>query len=147
MEVILQQDVKNLGKKGDTVKVAEGYARNFLIPRGIAVEATASNLKQLQQEKKVKAQKAKREEAEARDLAKKLEAQPIVIKARTGDSGKLFGSVTSNDIVEALEKKNISIDKRKIQLPEPIKTLGSYTIPVKLYPGVTADLTVRIEGE
>lgn len=147
MEVILQQDVKNLGKKGDTVKVAEGYARNFLIPRGMAVEATASNLKQLQQEKKVKAQKAKREEAEARDLAKKLEAQPIVIKAKTGDSGKLFGSVTSNDIVEALEKKNISIDKRKIQLPEPIKTLGSYTIPVKLYPGVTADLAVRIEGE
>ncbi len=147
MEVILQQDVKSLGKKGDTVKVAEGYARNFLFPRGLAVEATKGTLKKLQQEKMAKAQKAKREEVEAQELAEKVGSVPLVIKAKTGEAGKLFGSVTSNDIVAALKKKGIAVDKRKVQLAEPIKSLGTYTVPVKLLAGVVAELTVEIQGE
>jgi len=144
MKVILQQDVKGLGKKGQTVTVAEGYGRNFLLPRKLAIEATTANLNQLKQESQAKAMKEERERAEAEKLAAKLQAKPLVIKAKTGETGKLFGSVTSSDIAERLAAESLAIDKKKIQLAEPIKSLGSYTVPIRLYPGVSVDLRVQV---
>lgn len=144
MKVILQQDVKGLGKKGEVVEVAEGYGRNFLIPRKLAVEATAANMNQLKQQKQAQVQKEKREKAEAQRLAAVLKEKTLVIKAKTGDTGKLFGSVTSGDIAERLAAESIQIDKKKIQLSEPIKSLGTYTVPIRLYPGVNVDLQVQV---
>ncbi|NLV91421.1 MAG: 50S ribosomal protein L9 [Firmicutes bacterium] len=147
MEVILQQDVKGLGKKGEVVKVAEGYARNFLFPRKLAIEATKSALRQVQEERRVQSQKAKREEIEAQELAKELESKPLVLKAKTGDGGKLFGSITSTDIVDGLKQRGVKVDKRRVQLAEPIKSLGSYRVPIRLLPGIVAELTVQVEAE
>lgn len=144
MKVILQQDVKGLGKKGDTVEVAEGYGRNFLLPRKLAIEATAANLNQLKQEKQAKAMKEQREKTEAEKLAAVLKEKPLVIKAKTGDKGKLFGSVTAGDIADRLAAESIVIDKKKIQLEEPIKSLGNYTVPIRLYPGVSVNLHVQV---
>ena len=147
MEVILQQDVKGLGKKGEVVKVAEGYARNFLFPRKLAIEATKSALRQVQEERRVQSQKAKREEIEAQELATELESKPLVLKAKTGDGGKLFGSITSTDIVDGLKQRGVKVDKRRVQLAEPIKSLGSYRVPIRLLPGIVAELTVQVEAE
>lgn len=145
MKVILMSDVKALGKKGDLVEVAEGYARNFLIPRGLAKEATAANLKALETEKTHAKAKAQRELAEAKKTAEVLEKTSIVIPAKTGDSGRLFGSVTALDIVQAVKKATgVELDKRKIDLDEPIKMLGEYRVQVKVHPEVSAQLTVRV---
>ncbi|TYP57434.1 50S ribosomal protein L9 [Thermosediminibacter litoriperuensis] len=145
MKVILLQDVKSLGKKGDLVNVADGYARNFLFPKNLAVEATPGNLAKLEQEKRARENKLAREKQEAEELAGKIKSSTVTLKVKAGEQGKIFGSITSKDIAEALNKQHgLDIDKRKIQLDEPIKSLGSYEITVKLHPEVEARLIVRV---
>ncbi|NLY51569.1 MAG: 50S ribosomal protein L9 [Firmicutes bacterium] len=147
MEVILKQDVKNLGKQGERVKVAEGYARNFLIPRGLAVEATKGNLKHLQHQQKLDQERASRERAEAERVKAILDDLNLVIQARSGEGGRLFGSVTSGDITAAVkEAAGIEVDKRKVELEEPIKTVGNHNVKVKLLPGVVANLKIKVEA-
>lgn len=145
MKVILQVDVKALGKKGDLVEVAEGYARNFLIPRGLAKVANESNLRALRAEQSQAAAKAQRELEEAKRVAAELEKAPIAIAGKTGGAGRLFGSVTAQDIAAAVKAKTgVQLDKRKIQLDEPIKALGTYRVPVRVHPQVEAVLTVQV---
>ncbi|HHY42614.1 MAG TPA: 50S ribosomal protein L9 [Thermoanaerobacterales bacterium] len=145
MKVILLEDVKKLGKKGDLVDVSDGYARNFLFPRNLAKEATEGSLKQLKQEKDALAKKKQKELEQAKELAKVLSNTTVTLKVKAGEQGKLFGSVTSKDISEALKKQyNIEVDRRKIELQEPIKSLGSYKVDVKLAPEVDAKLSVKI---
>lgn len=148
MKVILTRDVKNLGKKGEVVKVADGYARNYLIPRGLAEEATDSRLKNLKQKQKAKARKKQKELEEAREKAKELEGRVVTIRTKAGEKGKLFGSVTSKDVAEAVKKEfGLDVDKRKIELGDPIKSLGRYPVEIKLYPDVTAEIIVAVEEE
>ena len=147
MKVIFLKDVKGQGKKGEVKEVAEGYARNFLIPRGLVTPASDSNLKQLAQQNKAEQKKKQQEKEEAEKLAKKLEELTVEFRAKTGEGGRLFGSITGKHIAEELEKKNISIDKRKIQLDEPIRTLGVTFVPVKVHPEVTAKLKVQVLEE
>lgn len=147
MEVILLKDVKGTGKEGDFVKVSDGFGRNRLIPGGLAVEATKANKAKIERDKANKAAKFAADKAEAEDLAKKLEANPIVIKTKVGDGGKLFGSITSMDIAEAIKTQTgEDIDKRKIVLNKPIKEIGDTKVGIKLFTEVTAEITVRIEG-
>ena len=133
MKVILKQDVKSLGKQGDTVQVAEGYARNYLFPHNLAVEVTDTNLKGLEQEKKIKEGKQGKIVKEFQKLAEKIEKISCTIPVKVGQSEKMFGQVNANDIAEALAPKGVDIDKRIIILPEPIRELGVYTVPIKLY--------------
>lgn len=148
MKVILQADVKKLGKKGDLVDVAEGYARNFLFPRGLAIEANASNLKSLQNQKSQAKARQERELEEARRQAEQLEKVTLTIARKTGEGGRLFGSVTGGDIVEAVKKAaGIDLDKRKVELDEPIKALGTYEVSVRVHPGVNAALKVQVVEE
>ncbi len=145
MKVILMQDDKTLGKKGDIVNAKEGYARNFLFPKKIAVEATPANMKVLENQKKLQAEK----EQEILDEAKKLEEEimkiTLVIKTKAGENGKLFGSITTKEIAELLkETHNIEIDKRKLELDDSIKALGNYTVKAKLHSKVTAKLNVIV---
>jgi len=145
LKVILLEDIKKLGKKGDLVNVADGYARNYLFPRNLAKEATAGGIKQLKQEKAALENKRKKEKEQAKELAAKLSDTIITLKVKSGEQGKLFGSVTSKDISEALkEQQKIEVDRRKIELSEPIKSLGSYKVDIKLAPEVDAKLTVKI---
>lgn len=145
MKVILLQDVKKIGNKNDLVDVAEGYARNYLIPRGLAVEATAANLKRREQEQATTAQRQQREEAEAREAAKKLEAQAVTLKVKAGEGGRLFGSVTAADIARQVkEQVGIDVDRRRIELAEPLKTLGVHELSVRLYQGIHARLKVEL---
>lgn len=145
MQVILTQDVKGLGARGDTVKVADGYARNYLIPRGLAIEATKGNLKQLEAHQAEKARQLSRKEKEAEELVRQLEAATVRIPARAGEGGRLFGSVTAGDVAEALQKLGIKADKRQIELENPIKQLGSYTAAVRVLPGKTTNLRIVVE--
>jgi large subunit ribosomal protein L9 len=145
MQVILTQDVKGLGARGDTVKVADGYARNYLIPRGLAIEATKGNLKQLEAHQAEKARQLSRKEKEAEELVRQLEAATVRIPARAGEGGRLFGSVTAGDVAEALQKLGIKADKRQIELENPIKQLGSYTAAVRVVPGKTTNLRIVVE--
>lgn len=148
MKVILLEDVKGLGKKGDVVRAKSGHARNFLLPRKLAVEATEGNLRSLEEEKAAQDQKVEQETQEAKELAAKLENSPIELTAKAGEGGKLFGSITSKDLADALEDKyKIKIDRRKIVLAEPIRELGIREIEVRLYPGVTGSFKVNIKGE
>jgi large subunit ribosomal protein L9 len=148
VKVILKEDVKTLGKKGATVEVSEGYARNFLMPKGLAVEASTGALKVLAQEKQAVENRKAREEADAKALAAKIEKASVTIVAKIGEGGKLFGSVTAKDIADALQKSaKLSVDKRKIELEEPIKTLGSYEVPVRLHPQVSTVLKVKVTSE
>ena len=145
MKVILLEDVKKLGKKGDLANVADGYARNYLFPRNLAEEATAGGIKQLKQEKAALENKKKKEMGLAQEIAGKLSKTTVTLKVKSGDQGKLFGSVTSKDISEALkEQQKIEVDRRKIELSEPIKSLGAYEVDIKLAPEVEAKLTVKI---
>ncbi len=145
MKVILQSSVKKLGNKGDLIDVAEGYARNFLFPRGLAVEANKANVKSLKASKSQAQAKVEREEALARELAQKIETLTVTITAKTGESGRLFGSVTAGDIVDGLKKSSgIDVDKRKVELDDPIKALGTYEVPVGVHPGITAKLRVHV---
>ncbi len=148
MKVILKQDVKNLGKKEQLVNVSDGYARNYLLPRGIAVEADVRNLNIMQSRNTAAKERKDREAAKASAVADKLKGLVLDIKAKAGESGKLFGSITSMDIAEEIKKSfGMDIDKKKIDLPEPIKHLGKTEVEIKLYPGVSGKLTVNIVKE
>ncbi len=145
MKVILLEDVKKLGKKGDLVNVADGYARNYLFPRNLAEEATSGSIKQLKQEKTALERKKQKEIETAKQIAEKLSQTSVTLKVKAGDKGKLFGSVTTKDISDALKKQHkVEIDKRKIEISEPIKSLGSYVVDIKLAPEVQTQVTVKI---
>ena len=144
MKVILKQDFDKLGNTGDIINVKDGYARNFLIPRKIAYQATPSNIKRFDEEKKKMASQLTKEVKKAEKLATELEKVSCTIAMAVGEEDRLFGSVTSQDIAVALNEKGIEIDKRKIQLDEPIKALGIYTVPIKLHPEVGANVKVWV---
>lgn len=147
MEVILKEDVPKLGSRGDVVKVAEGYGRNFLLPKKLAIEASAGNKAVIEQMKAAAVRRSAKEKASAEALSKQFDGLAVSFQRRSGEHDQLFGSVTSVDIAEALEKKGFNIDRRKIQLHEPLKTLGEFTVPVKLHKDVTTHLKVLIEKE
>lgn len=147
MEVILREDVDKLGDRGQIVKVADGYARNFLLPKRLAVPATAANKKIVEQERQAHLRREAKEIGDAADLAKLLSGVSITFKQKAGDQDQLFGSVTVKDIAEALEKKNFTIERRKIHLEEPIKQLGQYKVTVKLHREVSAEIEVNVEKE
>ncbi|MDR3288864.1 MAG: 50S ribosomal protein L9 [Peptococcaceae bacterium] len=147
MKVILQQDVKGTGKQGQILEVADGYARNFLLPKNLALAATSGNLTNAVHKKETENKRKEKEKQDALDLAARLNAFSIEIKTKTGESGRLFGSVTSKEIVEAVKiQQNLTLDKRKVELKEPIKALGEYVLTVKLHPEVAARLQVRVTG-
>lgn len=146
MKVILKQDVNKLGKKEDLVEVNDGYARNYLIPKGLAVEANATNLNIMKSKKKAEKLKKEKELENARQLASRLEGSTVTIKTKAGENGKLFGSITSMDISDSINKAiGVNIDKKKINIPEPIKTLGTSEVEVRLYQGVQAKVLVKVE--
>jgi large subunit ribosomal protein L9 len=147
MEVILRDDVSNLGTRGQVVKVAPGYARNFLIPKKLAVAATESNKKIVEQERQAHLRKEAKLQGEAQDLAKLVNGVSVIITQKAGENDQLFGSVTSKDVADALAAKGFTIDRRKIQLDEPIKSLGEFKVPVKLHKDVTAEVTVVVAKE
>ena len=144
MKVILKADVDRLGKVGDVVTVAPGYARNFLVPREMAAAATEKNLALIEVEKKRYAKTQAKRRVEAQELAGKLEALSVTITQQAGENDKLFGTVTTMDVAAALAKEGFTIDKRQITIEEPIKTLGIYTVPVKLHAEVNANLKVWV---
>lgn len=144
MRVILQQDVSNLGLVGEIVKVKDGYARNFLVPRGLAVIADERNVRRLEHQKRMASAKAAKELAKAKAVAVQLENNPVTIRRATGEDGKLFGSVTNRDIAEAYAAEGFEIDRRAIELEEHIRSLGLYQIPVKLERGVQATIKVYV---
>jgi len=147
MEVILKEDVMKLGSRGEVVKVAEGYGRNFLLPRKLAIEATAGNKKVVEQMRAAALRRSAKEKAQAEELSKQFEGLSVSFQRRSGENDQLFGSVTSGDIAEALAKKGFNLDRRKIQLHEPLKSIGEFTLPVKLHKDVSAHLKVVIEKE
>ncbi len=144
MRIILRQDVESVGKAGDIVEVKNGYARNYLIPQGLALEASKGNLRRFEQEKKSLELQRNREKKAAEKEAEKLNDTSITISVSVGEEDKLFGSVTSQDIANALEEKGFKLDKRKILLDEPIKALGIYSVPIKLHPDVEAKVKVWV---
>jgi len=144
MKVILVETVPSLGKAGDIVQVAAGYGRNFLIPKKLALEASPANLKLLDRQRDSFLDKASKEKRGAQELASKIENLPFTMARPAGENEKLFGSVTSMDLQKLLDQQGIPVDRRKIQLPNPIKTLGSFSIPIKLHPEVTAQLKVQV---
>ncbi len=147
MEIILLQDVKALGKKGEIVKVSDGYARNFILPKKLGLEATKQNLYDLNMQKAAEEKKQKELLEEAKAFGKKLEELTIKVSVKAGEGGKTFGSVSTKEIAEAAKKQhNLDIDKKKLQLADPIKNAGSYTVQVKLHPQVTAELKVKVEA-
>ncbi|MBV9573128.1 MAG: 50S ribosomal protein L9 [Acidobacteriales bacterium] len=147
MEVILKEDVAKLGSRGDVVKVAEGYGRNFLLPRKLAIEASAANKSVIEQMKAATVRRSAKEKAGAEALAKQFEGVSVSFQRRSGENEQLFGSVTSGDIADALAKKGFEIDRRKIQIHEPLKSLGEFAVPIKLHKEVTTHLKVVIEKE
>ncbi|MDQ1388948.1 MAG: large subunit ribosomal protein [Acidobacteriaceae bacterium] len=147
MEVILKEDVTKLGSRGDVVKVAEGYGRNFLLPHKLAIEATAGNKAVIGQMKAASVRRSAKEKTQAEELAKQFDGVSVSFQRRSGEHDHLFGSVTSGDIADAVVKKGINLDRKQIQLHEPLKSLGEFTVPVKLHKEVTAHLKVVIEKE
>jgi large subunit ribosomal protein L9 len=147
MEVILKEDVAKLGSRGDVVKVAEGYGRNFLLPKKLAIEATKGNKAVIEQMKAAALRRSAKEKAQAEELAKQFEGLSVSFQRRSGEHDQLFGSVTAGDIADALNRKGFSLDRRKVQLHEPLKTLGEFTVPVKLHKDITTHLKVVIEKE
>ena len=147
MEVILRQDVEKLGSRGQVVRVAPGYARNFLLPNKIAVPATDANRKIVEQERQAHLRRDAKLKGEAEGLAKLVNGVTRTIAQKAGENDQLFGSVTSGNIADALDQKNFTIDRRKIQLEEPIKQLGEYKVPVRLHKDVTAEVTVIVTRE
>ena len=144
MEVILREDVEKLGDRGQVVKVASGYARNFLLPNRMAVAATDSNKKIVEQERQAHLRREAKDQSDAADLGKLLESVSVTISQKAGENDQLFGSVTAKDIADSLEKQGYTIERRKIQLDEPIKTLGDHTVPVRLHRDVTTNITVHV---
>jgi large subunit ribosomal protein L9 len=147
MEVILKEDVNKLGHRGDVVKVADGYGRNYLLPEKLAIEATAANKAVIEQMKASAVRKSAKEKSGAEDLAKQLNEVELVFERKVGESEHLFGSVTSGDIAHALEAKGFTVDRRKIALDDPLKSLGEYHVPVKLHREVTSHVKVTVKGE
>ena len=146
MKVILLQDVKGKGKKGQMLEVSDGYARNFMLPRKLAIEATPDAVNTMRMNDKAAAEKAAKERAEALEISKQLRAMTLVVKAKGGGAGRLFGSVTNQEIADALAKSSgIKLDKRKIVIADPIKSVGTYTVNCKLGYEITAPLSVKIE--
>lgn len=146
MKVILLQDVKGKGKKGQMLEISDGYARNYLLPRKLAVEATADAVNTKKMNDKAAAEKAAKERAEALEISKQLREMTLVVTAKGGGAGRLFGSVTNQEIADALkEKSGIALDKRKIVISDPIKSVGTYTVQCKLGYEITAPLTVKIQ--
>ncbi len=144
MEIILREDIDNLGTRGQVVKVAEGYARNFLLPKKLAVAATDSNRKIVEQERQAHLRKDAKEIGEAQELAKLVGAVTVTISRKAGESDQLFGSVTAADIADALTAQKYNVERRKIQLDEPIRTLGEHKVTVRLHREVTAEVTVNV---
>lgn len=147
MQVILREEVKALGQMGAVVNVKEGYARNFLIPKGLAVEANVNNVKALEHEKRKIQERAKKLRTGAEGLAARISETALTIKAKAGEEEKLFGSVTAMDIAEALKTAGLDVDKKKIVLDEPIRRLGNYTVTVKIHSEVSAQLNVSVISE
>jgi len=147
MEVILKEDVANLGHRGDVVKVADGYGRNFLLPRKLALQATLANKAIIEQMKNAAARRSATEKAQAEELVAKLEPLVLSFTRKSGENGQLFGSVTSADIAGDLEAKGFEVDRRKIQLSEPLKALGDYTVAIKLHREVSAHVKVQVVAE
>lgn len=147
MKVILKEDIKHVGKMGQILDVADGYARNYLIPKGLVAEASTKNIKLLEHEKRIIQERAKKIKNSAQDVASRISSLAISIKAKAGEEGKLFGSITTMDIAEALQKEGVEIDKKKISLEEPIKRLGSYTVNIKLHTDVSAPLNIQVIEE
>ncbi|MEI7027997.1 50S ribosomal protein L9 [Paenibacillus sp. y28] len=147
MKVVFLKDMKGQGKKGEVKEVSEGYARNFLIPRGVVSPASEGNVKQAEELKKGEQKRKEREKEEAIELGKKLEEITVQIKTKAGEGGRLFGSITSSKIGDELAKLKLKIDKRKLVLDEPIRSLGVTQVPVKLHPEVTAKLKVHVMEE
>ncbi len=147
MEVILKEDVNNLGHRGDVVKVAAGYGRNYLLPQNLAMEANANNKAVIEQMKNSAVRKSAKEKTEAEALVAQLDAVALTFARKTGENDHLFGSVTSSDIAEQLEEKGFTIDRRKIHLDEPLKSLGDFLVPVRLHREVTAHVKVVVQAE
>jgi large subunit ribosomal protein L9 len=147
MEVILKEDVSKLGARGDVVKVTDGYGRNYLLPRKLAIEATPGNKAVIEQMKAAAVRRSAKEKSQAEELAKQFDGVSVSFQRRSGEHDQLFGSVTSSDIADALAKKGLDVDRRKIQLHESLKTLGEFTVPIKLHKDVTAHFKVVIEKE
>jgi large subunit ribosomal protein L9 len=147
MEVILKEDVTNLGNRGDVVKVADGYGRNFLLPRKLAMQATDANKAVIDQMKASAARRSATEKAQAQELVVKLEPVVISFTRKSGEHGHLFGSVTSADIAAGLEAQGFEVDRRKIQLTEPLKSVGDFTVAIRLHREVTAHVKVKVQAE
>ena len=147
MEVILLEDIDKLGTRGQIVKVADGYGRNFLLPKKLAVAATVHNRKWVEQQRVRFLKLTAKEKGEAEELAKLVEGVTLTMTRKVGEQGMLFGSVTAMDVAEGLAHKGFHIDRRKIQLPNPLKLVGEYDVPIKLHRDVTAAVKVKVEGE
>jgi large subunit ribosomal protein L9 len=147
MEVILREDVSNLGHRGDVVKVADGYGRNFLLPKNLAMEATPANKAVIDQMKAAAVRRSAKEKAEAEQLVTQLNAVALTFTRKVGESDHLFGSVTSADIAQELAAQGFNIDRRKVQLEEPLKSTGEFHVPVKLHREVTAHIAVTVKGD
>lgn len=146
MEVILLQDVKSLGKKGEVVKVNDGYARNFILPKKLGVEKTEKTMRDLKLQKAAEEKKQQEILEEAQNLAKQIEAGKIVLKMKAGEGGRTFGSISTKEIAVALKDQlKIEVDKKKLQLAEPIRNFGTYHVPVRLHQKVTAEITVKVD--
>jgi large subunit ribosomal protein L9 len=147
VEVLLREDVEHLGRRGQIVRVKAGYARNYLLPRGLAVLATSANVKAIEQERQLLARREARERAQAEGLVERLRGLVLVFPRKVGDQDLLFGSVTALDIAHALAERGIEVDRRKILLEHPIKYLGEYTIPIKVHRDVTAEIRIQVVRE
>lgn len=147
MEVILREDVDKLGRRGEVVKVAEGYGRNFLLPRGLAMAVTAANKAMIERERKAHEARMAKEKAEWQSVAERINSIRFVAPRKVGENDVLYGSVTSGDIAEFLKNKGVEIDKRKVQLEEPIKKLGDHEVKIRLHPEVTATIKVLVSKE
>lgn len=145
MKVILLEDVKSVGKKGELVNASDGYAKNFLFPKKLAVEATKSNLNDFELKQKAEAKRKKEELEQEQNMAKELENKTVTVKVKTGENGKLFGSVTNKEVAEEIVKQTgMQIDKKKVSIGDPIKMVGERTAVIKLHPKVSAEITIKI---
>ena len=148
MKVILNQEIKALGKRGEVKEVSDGYGRNYLLPKGLAIEATSGNLKVLNDKKESAARKEEMEQAEAETLAKKLAGCKVTFKVKTGEGGRLFGSITAKDVADQIKKEHgFDLDKRKLAIDDSTKNLGDYPVKIHLYKGISTEITVKVIGE
>jgi large subunit ribosomal protein L9 len=147
MKVILKEDVETLGKRGETVKVSDGFARNYLIPKGLAIEATNKNVKSLEHEKTLITQQSEKKKKKALELQEKYAGVALTIAAKTGEQGKLFGAVTSMDIEKALAEQGFEVVRKSIVLDEPIKSVGEYAVKIKLFPGIATEIKLKVVEE